>query len=73
MPKTKKKNQSLDVSELHSETVSQLDGLRLVRAKRPTASQAKGSGAGRPQKEQGETRSPEPEVITKLIDFIKSI
>ncbi len=65
MPKTKKKNQSLDVSELHSETVSQLDGLSLVRAK--------GSGAGRPEKEQGETRSPEPEVITKLIDFIKSI
>ena len=70
MPEPKKKKRTFE-----AQVNSQVTGLRLVRQQRPAAQQA---GEIQPESAAGgnpapELRSPEPELVSKLIDFIKSI
>jgi hypothetical protein len=69
MTEPKKKKRSFP-----TQVDSQVAGLRLVRQQRP----APASGETKPQtlagaNSAGEIHSPEPELVSKLIDFIKSI
>ncbi len=73
MPEHKK---SKTVRNFDAQADDQLLGLHLVRAQRPVAPQAKPAAAGRVKPGEplaGEIHAPEPDVVTKLIDFIKSI
>ncbi|RPJ50956.1 MAG: hypothetical protein EHM21_03825 [Chloroflexi bacterium] len=72
MPEPKKKQQTFD-----AEADSQLNGLQLVRAQRPagpkTGQRSKTRGAGDAAGTPTEVQPPEPALVSKLIDFIKSI
>jgi hypothetical protein len=70
MPEPKKAKRTFD-----AQVESQLAGLTLVRSQRPVApkpgpARPKPPASGDPLQE---IHAPEPEIVSKLIDFIKSI